>query len=160
MQGEIDSSFAEDPHEIELADVLLDLAAGEVHIAVQHRLHVVDVAIEAMQIGLVLGEGQLKLEAGEDGAEVMADAGEHRGALLDLPFDSFAHLDEGKAGAPDLVGAARTKLSGFCPLPKLSAARAKDRIGRIWPRRKRIEMPISTSEVPNIQIRKIWVLDA
>ena len=46
------------------------------------------------------------------------------------------------------------------PLPKLSAASAKRRIGLIWLRRKTMATPISTTEVPTIQSRKISEFDA
>ena len=46
------------------------------------------------------------------------------------------------------------------PLPKLSAASASFRMGLIWLRRKMMATPISTSEVPTIQSRKISEFDA
>ena len=45
------------------------------------------------------------------------------------------------------------------PLPKLSAASASRRIGRIWLRRNRTATVSSTSEVPTIQTRKMCELD-
>ncbi|MNY61463.1 hypothetical protein D3C86_1981440 [compost metagenome] len=52
------------------------------------------------------------------------------------------------------------KSSIFWPLPKLSAAFVSARIGRICPRRNRMAIDSSTSEVPTIQTMKIWVLEA
>ena len=46
------------------------------------------------------------------------------------------------------------------PLPKLSAASASRRIGRIWLRRNRIAMPSSTSDEPPIQTRKMCEFEA
>jgi hypothetical protein len=143
------------------ADILLGFAAGEGQVAVEHRLHVVDVLVQRVELRSVADQRELKPEAGEDGAQVVADARKHGGALLDLALDALAHLDEGDAGAPDLIGAAGRKSSGMrWPLPKLSAAWVSFRIGRIWPRRNRMAMTSSTSEVPTIHNRKIWVLEA
>ena len=58
---------------------------------------------------------QLQAEAGQDGPQIVADAGQHRGALLDLPLDALAHLDEGEAGAPHLLGAARAEIARHRP---------------------------------------------
>ena len=52
------------------------------------------------------------------------------------------------------------KLGTSRPLPKLSAASASRRIGRIWLRRNRIATISSTVEVPTIQSRKISELEA
>src|SRR5690606_3565948 len=46
----------------------------------------------------------------EDGAQIVADARQHLGPLLDLALDTLAHLDEGEARAPDLLGAARLEI--------------------------------------------------
>ena len=46
------------------------------------------------------------------------------------------------------------------PLPKLSAASAKVRIGRIWLRRNSTDTPSNTSDVPTIQNRKISEFEA
>ena len=45
----------------------------------------------------------------------MADAGEHRRALLDLALDALAHQDEGLAGAAHLVGPARAEIGRHRP---------------------------------------------
>ena len=54
----------------------------------------------------------------------------------------------------------RKLLGGGRPLPKLSAASASWVIGRIWLRRKGIAIISSTSEVPTIHSRKMWVFEA
>src|SRR5690606_4438380 len=96
--------------EVEAARIFGSLAAGEFEIAYEHRLHVVDVAVERLEVRLRSGERQLQLEAGEDGTQIVADAGEHGGALLDLPLDALAHLDEGKARPPNLLRAPRPEI--------------------------------------------------
>ena len=70
---------------------------------------------ERLGVGLVAEQRELQLEAGEDGAEVVADAGQHGRALLDLPLDALAHLDEGVAGAAHLLGAARLEVARHRP---------------------------------------------
>ena len=51
-----------------------------------------------------------QLEARQDRAEVVADAVEHRGALLGRPLDAALHLDEGVAGLSDLARAMRAEI--------------------------------------------------
>ena len=51
----------------------------------------------------------MQAEAREHGAQVVADAGEHGGALLDLPLDALLHVVEGDRRLPHLAGASRRK---------------------------------------------------
>ena len=83
------------------------LSAGEIKIAIENLVHVVDIAIERLEILGVIGNGKLQSKAGEDGAQVMADRREHGSPLLDLAFDTFAHLQEGDAGAAHFIGTSR-----------------------------------------------------
>ena len=78
------------------------VAFGERHVVLEHGLHLVDVAAHRLELGTVLEQSELQLEAGQHGAEVVAHAGQHDGALLDMALDAVAHLDEGDAppGAP------------------------------------------------------------
>ncbi|MNT00991.1 hypothetical protein D3C72_1354410 [compost metagenome] len=101
------ADFFEKGWKLQRADILFDIGAGKGQIGLQHRLHVLDILVEPLEIGIVAGERQLQLEAGEDGAQIMADAVQHGGALLHLPLDTLAHQDEGEARAPHFVRAAR-----------------------------------------------------
>lgn len=106
MQLEIMADLLQKRRKLQRADILFDLGAGEGQIGLQHRLHVVHILIEPFEIRIVAGERQLQLEAGENGAQVMAYTIQHGGALFHLPLDTLAHQDEGKTGAPHLVRAA------------------------------------------------------
>ena len=63
--------------------VLAAVAARESEIVLQHAGHLVDVLAHAVDLGAVPDQGQLELEAGQDGAQIMRDAGQHCRALLD-----------------------------------------------------------------------------
>ena len=73
-------------------------------------LHLVDVAAQSLELGTVLEQSELKPEAGQHGAEVMAHARQHDGALLDMAFDAVAHLDEGVSRLAHLARAARPEV--------------------------------------------------
>ena len=60
--------------------------------------------------GVCVEQRQRQLEARQDGAQIVADAVQHRGALLDGALDAPLHLDEGVAGLAHLAGAARPEL--------------------------------------------------
>ena len=57
--------------------LLAAVAARKRQIVLEHVLHLVDVGLERLHLGPVAHEGELELEAGEDGPQVVADAGEH-----------------------------------------------------------------------------------
>ena len=48
---------------------------------------------------------QRQLHAGQRRLEIMADAGQHFGALADMALDALAHGDEGLGGAAHFGGA-------------------------------------------------------
>ena len=54
----------------------------------------------------------------------MADAGQHRGALLDVRRDAVAHLEEGSRRLPHFAGAARAEVVG-------NLAALAERVGRL-----------------------------
>ena len=83
----------------------VSLRKGE--IVLKHARHLVDVGAERLGVRTFAEQCQLELEAGEHGAKVVADAGEHGGALLDLPLDPPLHLYEGQRGLAHLARAAR-----------------------------------------------------
>ena len=66
--------------------------------------------LQRLDVGRVLDQRELQAEAGEDGAQVVADAGEHGRALLDLALDAAAHLVEGDRRLAHLAGAARREV--------------------------------------------------
>ena len=66
--------------------------------------------------GVIAEQCQFELEAGQHGAQIVRDAGEHRGALLDRPLDARLHLDEGLRGAAHLARAARPEVRRLAAL--------------------------------------------
>ena len=107
MQRKVCLDPLEQLAEVEPADIFFDLSLGEIQVAFEHALHVVDILVQAVEFRPVAGECQLQAKAGEDGAQVVADAGQHGRALFHLALDALAHQDKGEAGAADFVGAAR-----------------------------------------------------
>ena len=89
---------------------LAGVAAREGEIALEHALHLVDVLLHRLDLGRFVDDGERQLEAGEHGAQIVADAVEHRRALLGGAFDAPLHLDEGVAGLAHLARAARMEL--------------------------------------------------
>ena len=73
-------------------------------------LHFIDVSGERARLGRIAKDRQLELEAGQNGSEIMADAGQHRGALLDVRLDAVAHFQECLAGLPHFARAARAQV--------------------------------------------------
>ena len=74
--------------------------------------------------GDIADQRELELEAGEHGAQVVRDAGQHGGALVDGALDARLHLDEGGGRAPHLARAARAEVRHVAAL-----AEALDRLG-------------------------------
>ena len=66
-------------------------------------------------LGRVAEQRQLQLEARQDGAQVVADAGQHGRALLDVRRDAVAHLQEGLRRLAHLARAARAEVVGHRP---------------------------------------------
>ncbi len=104
--------------------LLAGVAAREGEIGLEHAAHLVDVLLHRLDLGAVADQGELELEARQHGAQVMRNAGEHGGALLDGAFDPRLHLDEGGGRAPHLLGAARPEVRHLAPL-----AEALGRVG-------------------------------
>ena len=96
---------------------LAEVAAREGEIGLQHARHLVDVVLHRLDFRrLLLDQRELQLEAREHRAQVVADAGEHRRALLDGALDARLHLDEGLRRAPHLARAARAEIRHFAAL--------------------------------------------
>ncbi len=68
--------------------LLAGVAAREGEIGLEHAAHLVDVLLHRLDLAAVAEQRQFELEAGEDGAQVVRDAGQHRGALLDRALDA------------------------------------------------------------------------
>ncbi len=60
--------------------------------------------------GAVAEQSEFELKARQDGAQIVRDAGEHGGALLDGAFDAALHLQERGRGAAHLARAARAEI--------------------------------------------------
>ena len=72
----------------------------------------------AIDLRTVADQRQFELEAGEDGAQIMRDAGQHRGALLDRALDAGLHLQESLRRAPHLARAAGPEVRRLAALAK------------------------------------------
>ena len=93
------------------AELLAEIAAREGEIGLQHARHLVDVLLHRLDFRrCLLDQREFELEAREHGAQVVRDAGQHGGALLDRALDARLHLDEGLRRAPHLARAARAEI--------------------------------------------------
>ena len=84
---------------------LAEVAAGEGQVAFQHAAHLVDVALQVLQLRRFLEERERQPEPRQDGAKVVADAVQHGGAALDRALDAALHVDEGEPGLAHLARA-------------------------------------------------------
>src|SRR5207253_4697893 len=114
----------------------------------------------AVDLVTIADQLQLELEAGQDGAQIVRDPGQHRGALLDRALDARFHLQEGLRRTAHSRAPRGRKFGASRPLPKLSAASARRRIGLIWLRRNSTATISRIDDVPTIQNRKISELEA
>ena len=93
-----------------VGDRLLEaVAAGEGEELAEHPLHLVDVRREVAGLLAVVHQRQRQLHAGERRPEVVADARQHLGALLDLALQPRAHRQERRPRPPHLLGAGRAE---------------------------------------------------
>ena len=92
------------------ADCSPEFAARERQIGLQHAAHLVDVLLHRLDFRAVPDQRELELEARQDGAQIVGDAGQHGGALLDGALDPALHLDEGLRRPPYLARAARPEV--------------------------------------------------
>ena len=96
----------EDLGEVGRDRLLVALAAGEGEIALDHALHVGDVVVSSLVSGEFGQQRQRQLHAGQRRPQVVADAGQHLGALLDRAAQPDAHGVEGGGGVAHLARAA------------------------------------------------------
>ena len=94
---------------------LASFAAGEGEVFVDH------VSISASPLHLLqpragLGQRQFQLQAGEGGAQVVADRGQKGGALVDVALDARLHVEEGLGGLAHLARAVRPEARDLGPL--------------------------------------------
>ena len=90
--------------------MLAAVAACESEIVLQHAGHLVDILTHAVDLGTVADQRQFKLEAGQDGTQIVRHAGQHRGALLDGALDARFHLQKRLRGAAHFTRAAGTEV--------------------------------------------------
>ena len=110
---------------------LARVAPGEGEIGLQHPGHLVHVALQILELGRGLQHLQRQTEAREHRAQVMADAVQHGGALLDLAGDPALHVEEGGPRAADLARAAR---------PEIELAALAEILGRVRQRQDRPDL--------------------
>ena len=84
--------FADKGVKAKLRRRLAGLSAGESEIFVQHGRHLLDVLPGLFEFRRVIHHGELELQPGERRSQVVADAGEHRGALLGEGGQARAHI--------------------------------------------------------------------
>ena len=75
-------------------------------------LHFVDVGAQGLRFWRLAEQSQLELETRQNGPEVVADAGKHRRALVDMRLDPVTHFQEGLSRLAHLAGAAGTEVFG------------------------------------------------
>ena len=102
--------LAQDVADIDAHDLLGRASFGEGHIVFEHRLHLVDIAAQRLELGTVLEQSELQAKARQHGAEVVTYAGQHDRPLLDMALDTIAHLDEGIGGLAHLACPARAEV--------------------------------------------------
>ena len=141
---------------------LAGIAAREREIGFEHPRHLVDVLLHRLDLGTVVADQrQLELEAGQDGAQVVRDAGEHRGALLHRALDAGLHLDEGVRRAAHL--AARRADGSSAPRGPCRSFRRRRRAagsGGSGCAGTGSRRSAARVEVPTIQSRKISEFEA
>ncbi len=98
--------------DIRAHDILAGIAFGEGHVILEHGLHLVHVGAHGLELRRILEHGELQLEAGEHGPKIVAHAGQHDGALLDMTLDAVAHLDEGMGRLAHFACATRPEING------------------------------------------------
>src|SRR3990167_3278274 len=101
--------------EVGLLGRLALMPARAFEIVVEHTLHLSDVGAEIGQFRTFAEHGELQFESREGRAEIVADAGEHGRALLDLALDARAHLHEGIGGPADFRRTLRTVVRYVAP---------------------------------------------
>ena len=89
---------------------LAGIAPREGEIALQHAVHLVDVALEIIGFGRVPQHREREAEPRQDGAQVVADPVQHGRAVFDRALDAPRQLDEGMARLADLARPARPEL--------------------------------------------------
>ncbi len=99
---------------------LITLASGKSKIAINHFFHFADIAADGFGIFIIFHQCQLKTHAGQRGAQIMANTGQHFGALIQLPHDAITHRLKSAASKPNLACAFEPVI-GRCP-PKAKLA--------------------------------------
>ncbi|OIQ64827.1 hypothetical protein GALL_536210 [mine drainage metagenome] len=96
--------------------LLAAVAAREGEIVLQHARHLVDILAHGVDFRTVADQRQFELEAGQDGAQIVRHAGQHRGALLDRALDARFHLQERLRGAAHLARPAGAEVGRLASL--------------------------------------------
>ena len=91
--------------QIRLDRLLAEVAASKGEIALEHARHLVGVALEIFYLGGLRDQRQRELEPGENCAQVVTDAVEHGGALLEIALDAPLHFEERMTGLAHLARA-------------------------------------------------------
>src|SRR6516162_8218045 len=96
--------------------LLAGVAAREGEVGLEHTGHLIDVLLHRLDLWALADQRELELKAGQNGAQVVADAGQHGGALLHGALDAALHLDEGGRRAADLARPARPEVRHLAAL--------------------------------------------
>ena len=79
---------------IHLLGGLHRIASGKGQKLIDHPLHLLDIALQRLDLLLLGQEGQPQLKPRQRCAQIMADPRQHLRARLDLTFDPQAHVQE------------------------------------------------------------------
>ena len=96
--------------------LLAHVAARKGEISLEHSRHLVDVLLDGVDFGAVAEQGEFKLKARQNGAQIVRHAGQHRGALLDGALDACFHFQEGRGSPADFPRAARPEVRRLAAL--------------------------------------------
>ena len=87
------------------------IATREGEIGLQHTLHFLNVFLHGLEFGAFAEQGERQFESRQHRAQIVADAIEHRRALLHRTLDAAPHLHESVTRLPHLTRALRAPFS-------------------------------------------------
>ena len=99
---------------------LVTLTSGKRKIAINHFFHLANITADGFGVFIIGHQGQLKTHASQWGTQIMANAGKHFGALIQLPHDAIAHCLKGAASKPNLARPFKPVIGGSASKSKLA----------------------------------------
>ena len=99
----------------------------------QHTRHFIDVLLHCVDFRRVFDQGEFKLEACKDGAQIVRHPGKHRRTLFHRSLNTGLHLNESGGGTPHFTCAAWTEVRHLTPFTETlcGISQPKDRLDLI-----------------------------